>query len=696
MQQPAQNTLWTLAAIGVFASALIAGCERQAAHRGRTLQSRGSTNEVYLRGVAATLNDLPHHVNLELLPAQPILTASNSTDGKEVRATCTTNPNTTDAEINYLRIYDGNANFLQLDVQPRDIVRYYVNVDEESAERGIEQRRSLELRVRRLDARDPANALIIEGSLDAPALMPQRIEIWRYSDKRMDAIRSAMNRYVVKRLPPAGWEPSPDLAALRQIVEHANLWLHNQPVDKEKWKPDPLLKTLPEEVRQAPGAAEQISPENLRDGVFADAEGRLLQQAVWARDIAQWARGNAVKDPDVAAALFDWTVRNIQLDRGDGAATIFHPWQALAYGHGSAAHRAWVFVELCRQQGIDAVLLQPTAKDGKPGPLLAAALVDDDMYLFDPELGLPLAAGKNGVATLAELIEQPELLRGLDVKDQFNYPLDAEAMKSVEALIVATPLQLARRSALVEAGLQGEDFVKLTVDTPKLAERLKKLPQVSKASLWAEPFKAIDNELTLKQTGKVPMRARAAAEFAPFADRPKLWNARVLHFQGNKEVRSEERNDPLAEPRRGHQEALGLYQNDSVRPSKDTLAALDPSKRKVYSTAKAEATYWLGLLSFDRGNYPVAAMWLDKQTLQADPQGPWTDGARYNLARTHEAMLEFGKAIALLESDPAEAPQRHGNLVRAARLRAAVEKMSEGKPKDGETAGEKSADETAE
>ena len=49
---------------------------------------------------------------------------------------------------------------------------------------------------------------------------------------------------------------------------------------------------------------------------------------------------------------------------------IHHPWQALVYGHGTAAHRAWVFVELCRQQEIDAVLIRPA--DGN-GPAAAAS-----------------------------------------------------------------------------------------------------------------------------------------------------------------------------------------------------------------------------------------------------------------------------------------------------------------------------------
>ena len=66
------------------------------------------------------------------------------------------NPANLDGQYNYLLANGGNANFYSAGVEPGDIVRYYVNVDEESAERGIDQKAAaLELRVRRLDSRHP-------------------------------------------------------------------------------------------------------------------------------------------------------------------------------------------------------------------------------------------------------------------------------------------------------------------------------------------------------------------------------------------------------------------------------------------------------------------------------------------------------------------------------------------------------------
>jgi tetratricopeptide (TPR) repeat protein len=661
-------------ASAALASLALVGCTPQAAPTVRTMAVRANNGDIYLQSVAATLNNLPDALDLELLPAQPILTATTSADGKEVRAICTRNPANPEGPINYLHAVDGNAHFQTLGVKAGDIVRYYATFDQEAAEQNFEQRTALELRVRRLDAADPENVIILDGlGLNMPMLDPQRIEVWRYSDKRMDAIRSMLAVYQQRRIPPSGWEPSPDLAALQQIVERGNQWLRSLPPAEDDWKPTPLLAQLPVELRDADGVRPAIARESLANGVFADWEGRLLEQAVWSRDIAQWVRSEAASDLDAAVAMFDWVVRNIQLDppalESNASVMIHHPWQAMAYGHGTAEHRAWTFIELCRQQGIDAVVLEPKAGAGDAAaPLLVAALIDRELYVFDPAMGLPLPGKEHAVGTLAELAADGALLRQFDIGDDLKYPLTAEQLAEVTASIAATPLQLARRSARMEAALEGEDFVKLAVYADELAERLAKLPHVAAVQLWQRPLQAIADEFTLPMTESKPFRPMAVAEFQPFADRPLLWKARVLHFQGNKGKRAAERSDPLAQERAGHQDALALYQDPTVRPSDATLAKLAPAKQAVYGAAKSAASYWLGLLSYDRGNLDVAATWLGARSLDREPAGKWANSARYNLARTFERQGRVEDAIKLLEATPEDAPQRHGNLVRARQL----------------------------
>jgi tetratricopeptide (TPR) repeat protein len=656
----------------------VVGCDRAAAPTARTM-AHGNEGDIYLQSVSDTLNNIPDALNLNALPGQPILTAKNSTNGKEVRAICIRNPANPDGPINYLQAVDQNAKFLSAGVKAGDVVRYYVNYDAEAAEHDLVQRTALELKVRRLDALDPENVLILDGAgLSAAALDPQRIEIWRFENKRDDAIRSRLNVYLRERRPPAGWEPTPDLGALEQIVERANQWLRNLPEGRDDWKPTPRLAELPVALRDADGVKELVHRDALVDGVFADWEGRLLEQAVWCRDISQWVRSAAASDLDAAAALFDWTVRNIQLDPpasedAPQAVTIHHPWQALVYGHGTAEHRAWTFIELCRQQGIDAVVLEPKpGAHGEPAPLLVGALIDEELYLFDPALGLPLPGEKQAVGTLAELAGSDALLRSFDVAGMV-YPLTAAQLDGATARIAASPLELSRRSVELEEKLEGEDFVKLAVDADELAERVGKLPHIAKAALWTAPFQAIADEFAMPLEPRNPkrqFRPLAAEEIRPFAFQPLLWKARVLHFQGNKGKRAAERDDPLAEQRIGHQDAMRAYQDGTVRPTDAALAQLEPEERAMRSAAKAAASYWVGLLSYDRGNYQVAADWIGERSLDRNPQGKWAPGARYNLARSYEKLGRIDDAIKLLESDPHDAPQRQGNLIRAQQLRA--------------------------
>jgi tetratricopeptide (TPR) repeat protein len=285
---------------------------------------------------------------------------------------------------------------------------------------------------------------------------------------------------------------------------------------------------------------------------------------------------------------------------------------------------------------------------------------------------LPLRDSKDAVATLEQLAQDDSLLRQLDVEGEAAYPLTAERLQQLDAYIVASHLQLARRSALLEKSLEGEDYVKLAVDPKALADNLAKVPQINGVRLWTQPLVAILDQHTIPQES----RQLAAAEFAPLAEQPLIWKARLLHFQGDKGVRAEDRNDPLAEQRAGHAEAIELYRSPEVRPSNADLARLEEATRTIRTAGKAAAGYWLGLLSYDRGNHEVALHWLGERTLEEARASKWAHGARYNLARTHEALGNFEEALRLLRSDPKDAPQRHGNLLRAKRLEAQAAKAA--------------------
>ncbi len=616
-----------------------------------------------VRAISTALNNLPAQVALDLQPPIPILDDAKSADGQEVLATCSMTPGVADGPDNYLAVPRGNAQFRTLKVQPGDLVRYFVRYTEEDPEHGIPQLTYLELPVRRLDSTNPQNALILEGGLNGPMPIPSRIEIWRFSDRRMNEIRRRLNRYIKR--PQIGWEPSPDETALRLLLDRLNQWYRNVPAavaapqDAAAWRPEPLVEELPVELREASLLRAALSPSGQRTDLFGDNDPRQLQQAIWLRDISRWAKQGALSHVAVAQALFDWTIRNIQLDDEDSAGILQQPWQVLLHGHGTAQQRAWIFAELCRQQQLDVVMLaQAGEQPGERTWWLPALWSEGQLYLFDTRWGVPLPGREEGsVATLAELVAAPELLEKLQQADGQAYP--APDLSRLVAQVVASPLQLARRAALLEQELEGRDYVVLAANHRPVVAEYQSHPQLTQVELWPFPFQAVLREAALDRS----QRQQAAVEFLPFAQRPRLWKARVLHFQGTKPVPARQRSDPLAEPDLGHDQAKALYLNPRLRPPRSSLQKMDPSKRGLYSRVKGSAGYWLGLLCFDVGDYEVAVHWLRDQTLETQPQGPWAPGARYNLARAYEALGRREEAIALLRAD--DSPQREGNRLRA-------------------------------
>jgi hypothetical protein len=435
--------------------------------------------------------------------------------------------------------------------------------------------------------------------------------------------------------------------------------------------------------------AEYISPEALGASLFQPYDGRLLQEAVWLRDIGRWAHGDSFEKLARAQALFDWTVRNIQLE-SDAAGAAERPWQTLLYGRGTAEQRAWVFVLLARQLGLDVVILglgtgrdQSNSEAGKTPTAakfwLTALVHEGELYLFDPRLGLSIPGpGHKGIATLRQVQHDDGLLRVLDLAG-VPYPVTADTAKNIVAYVVSDPFELTRRSQQLETKLAGDDRLTLSVRPSELADQLRLLPEISEVRIWDVPFRILVEQLSLPQTSSKPKRHEAALAFEPFAWRPVLWKARTRHFQGRKEIADESTKKAPEDLTDDHREATQLYMDKSIRPTDREIATSAYEEARIRRTAKLIATYWQGLLAFDLGKYDVATHWLGRPELTA-ADSPWTTGARYNLARTREALGKVDEAVMLLEQD--DSPQQHGNKLRAKWLtdRAGeMEKSGEGK-----------------
>jgi hypothetical protein len=124
---------------------------------------------------------------------------------------------------------------------------------------------------------------------------------------------------------------------------------------------------------------------------------------------------------------------------------------------------------------------------------------------------------------------------------------------------------------------------------------------------------------------------------------PLLWKGRVLQLKGNTHRWEYDYSDRRVRTYSRNQDPKFYFLHEYCCAPNDFIESLEPTKPDVAAAlrfAQRNARYWLGLITFEEGDYPVALHHFDARTLKAAPDGPWTHGARYNLARTHEAIAD--------------------------------------------------------
>jgi len=524
-----------------------------------------------------------------------------------------------------------------------------------------------------------------------------------------------------------------------QTAYYLNRWIEHADV-ATAWQADPLTKQLPVELRT-------IAPvQELAKRQFTVDDVRYLREASWARSISKWVAARP-DEPDLApwlkqleavrgephayelslaSRLFAWTVRNIQLDsllpfpgqaadsagesppdapapdapapNTTAADTLLQqatpgpgynafPWQTLLYGRGDAWQRARVFMLLCRQQQIEAVMLafdDPGSRP-RPRPWLPAVSIDDQLYLFDTELGLAIRGPEGtGIATLAQVRQDPSLLRSLDLGQDSRYAAADADFAQLVALIDASPESLSYRiQAFQQESAIGEPLF-VSVPAGDLAKRIQRHAGITGIELWQTPFQTWVYRNARQRRGREDPEVRQQLVFDEmiFDSTHPLVHGRIQYFRGNFEKTADK------EGAKGYyvearvpdvfikkiatspevQAGLGVFrtrENDL-----EWQYRLQMTKVLVIGV-KHTATYWLGITHYDTGRFETAIDWLKQRTLETPDENQWKPGARYNLSRTYEALgdLEAARKTLLLD----DSPQRHGNLLRARYLRQRLE-----------------------
>jgi hypothetical protein len=267
-----------------------------------------------------------------------------------------------------------------------------------------------------------------------------------------------------------------DVESGRNAVQQLNLYIGNHP----DLKPAPLRKedydTLRDRFALDPGELSEV-----QSSVFTVLDAQHLQSCMLFRDAIRSLRVEDRSPLEKAKAGFDWVVRQVGIEERPGDS--FPPNFVLRRGWGTALERAFVFMAVLDQLGLDgcmvAVPATPQDQD-RMSYWIPGVLIEKEIYLFDTRLGLPLPGAEGqGVATLTQVRAQPEMLKKLSANPKLGYDVSPEQLKKVD-LLVSCPLSaMSPRMKYLHDMLSPADGVKLWGDP---VESLKKFEQALGAS----------------------------------------------------------------------------------------------------------------------------------------------------------------------------------------------------------------------
>lgn len=440
-------------------------------------------------------------------------------------------------------------------------------------------------------------------------------------------------------------------------------------------------------------ALDRFASELKIEGLFIHpADVDFLKQCTWMRDISRWACGDRQDALERAKNLFDWTVCNIDLKdpanpfgidslQGQLELRLQYPWQSLVLGFGTVWDRTWVFIELLRQQKIDACLLstplpdQVVQQNGEPRTIPGSQLIwavgvfiDNELYLFLPMYGLALPGPKgckfaeNGtldyedVATLSQILKDEKLLRQLDLSDENKFPITMEMLQKTTVLLVAPPESVSLRMKVLETELSGEQNMVLYTNIAEQKRRLSELDSLNSIELWKYPFRAKFEQILL---------ARMTTELmAPFQiPNPKrndfpLWAGRILYFQGKIT---------------GQEGAMMNYQRARI-PDREIMEYRNhaefrnnPLQETWYRIVSMYASFWLGTASLEVDSIPAAKDFFNTLDI-GTRQNIWHAAVKYMLGRVSELEKNYDEACRHYEQATGS-PSSNGNLLRAKWLR---------------------------
>jgi hypothetical protein len=334
------------------------------------------------------------------------------------------------------------------------------------------------------------------------------------------------------------------------------------------------------------------------------------------------------------------------------------------------AERAWVFMALCRQIGVDVgLIVHGVSKKGPtPPPAVAAArdkepdtavwvcgaAVGDQLYLFDARIGMEIPGpGGQGVATLGQAATDPSILERLNRRGaQRAYPTTQADLASGPIIILfdSSTGYLSGRMRLLEKDLTGKDRMVVYRDPVDQGVNFEKAigPRFGGLGRWDLPLLVetrLFTDANFVQASQFALRGfepefpLVHARVSQLRGTLKDAIERFVRFRFNKNVKQNDGKKPIPQP---VQTFMNMY-----------------------------ATYFLALAKLENKEWDEAEF-LFQQSLGILPR-PVPGGAPYaffrfgaftNLGYLYEKKGDAARAARYYAQEIPTA-QSHGNMVRA-------------------------------
>ncbi|MFP6770557.1 MAG: hypothetical protein VB859_20455, partial [Planctomycetaceae bacterium] len=382
---------------------------------------------------------------------------------------------------------------------------------------------------------------------------------------------------------------------------------------------------------------EKAVQEKLAEPRFSRRDVGHIRNGLWYARVAALAVGDAKTDLERVVRLFRYVSRNVALRADEDTRLPLAPFGIAMLGDGNSRDRAWLFANLLRQFRIDSVILRC---GDQPRSWLFGVLLDEEVFLFDTNLGLPIPVDRNhpeGVAidrpaTLKQVVQDSTLLSGLAGDAKRPYPVTAKSLVVAKIEIVGSASFWAPRMRHLQMSLAGKESIVLSdpLESSELVPegvlaRLKLAGFDSeRVAVWSYPERRLEGNAAFDNQQRQMFRLRTRAFDAPVPI------AQILQDGQNREVRIVmgpaqfrhrlTRNRQLmGELKSAVTSYLGIRLWRDVPPLPEKTPFINRSEyailktllptqvRFIHEEAADDASFWIGVCQYEQGHVASAA-----------------------------------------------------------------------------------------